>query len=84
MRIGGRHCACLLEGESLSGIARKLSKWENQIRRIVRSFGIAPKVYGEIVERADEKRLCSECRRWKTRGAFPSDRHSVCRVCYKN
>jgi len=84
MPLGKKVRVLLDKGESFSSIARKLGKWENQIRRIVRSFGIAPKVYAEIVEREDGKRLCSECRRWKTRGAFPSDRHSVCRVCYKN
>jgi hypothetical protein len=73
--------ALLGKGESLSGIARILGKHENQIRRIARALGVPAKAYAKIVEK-DGKRKCSRCGKWKTPGAFPSAKHTACRVCY--
>src|SRR5580700_11112763 len=53
-------------------IARRLGKHERQIRRHAVAPGIKPRVHGEIVERADGKRLCSVCSKWKTSGAYPT------------
>jgi hypothetical protein len=74
--------ALLGKGESLSGIARILGKHENQIRRIARALGVPAKAYAKIVE-VNGKRKCSRCGKWKTPGAFPSAKHTACRVCYK-
>jgi hypothetical protein len=75
--------AALAAGKSQSEIARSLGCSQPYIAKLAREFGVTPAVYGEIVERVDGKRRCSKCGKWKTRGAFPTMKHSVCRVCYK-
>jgi hypothetical protein len=74
--------ALISGGSSFSEIARITGKGRTQIMRIARALGIAAKVHGKIVEK-DGKRKCSRCGKWKTPGAFPSAKHTACRVCYK-
>ena len=74
--------ALISAGSSFAEIARLVGKHERQIRRIARALGVPAKVQGKVVERGG-KRLCSKCGKWKTPGAFPSAKHTACRVCYK-
>jgi hypothetical protein len=69
-------------GKSQAQIARELDRAPSTIAKIVRALGVRAKVYGRIVERADGKRKCGGCGKWKTLGAFPTERDSRCRVCY--
>lgn len=76
--------ALLAKGISYSEIARRLGKHERAVRRHVRALGIPAKVYGRMIVRADGKKKCGRCGKWKTPGAFPTERDTVCRMCYKH
>jgi hypothetical protein len=68
-------------GMSQAAIARALHRAPSTIAHYCRAIGITPKAYGTMTER-DGKRLCGKCGAWKTPGAFNSDRHTICQVCY--
>lgn len=74
--------AALASGKSQSQIARELGVSQPNIAKMARALGIAPKVYGKMVVRADGKRKCSRCGKFKTAGAFPTERDTICRVCF--
>ena len=71
----------LAEGHSQADIARALHRSTSTIGQYVRAIGIPAKAYGTMRER-EGKRLCTKCRRYKTSGAFPTERHTICRVCF--
>jgi IS30 family transposase len=71
----------LAAGKSQAAIARELDRAPSTIAQLVRAIGIPAKEYGSMTER-DGKRLCTKCRKYKTPGAFPTDRDTICRVCF--
>jgi hypothetical protein len=71
----------LAQGHSQAHIARALKRAPSTIAQYVRALGIPAKQYGTIKERAG-RRLCTKCGAWKTFGAYPTVRDTICRVCF--
>jgi hypothetical protein len=74
----------LAAGMAQAAIARKLHKSVSTIAFHVRNIGIAPKKYATPEPIVRGKRLCAECGKSKTLGAFPTHRVAVCSVCRRS
>jgi IS30 family transposase len=74
----------LAAGMTQAAIARKLHKSTGTISFHVRNLGIEPKEYETPKPVVRGKRLCAECGKNKTLGAFPTHRVAVCSVCRRS
>jgi len=73
----------LKEGKSQAEVGRLLDRAPGTIAHHVRALGIAPKEYSIPSPVHRGKRRCVTCRKLKTLGAFPSERHSQCSMCFR-
>ncbi len=73
----------LKAGKSQAEIGRILHRAPGTIAHHVRALGVAPKEYLAPLPMKRGKRRCVACRKMKTPGAFPSDRHAECTMCVR-
>jgi IS30 family transposase len=73
----------LKAGKSQAEIGRIMDRAPGTIAHHVRALGIAPKEYSAPLPMKRGKRKCVACRKVKTPGAFPSERHAECTTCVR-
>lgn len=78
-----RIAGLLRQGKSQAEIGRIVGRAPATIAQYVRALGVAPKKYAVPLPMKRGKRRCVKCRKMKTPGAFPSERHAACTMCVR-
>ncbi len=71
-------------GKTQEQIASAIKRTRDVVAYHLREAGLARRVYRESAPVKYGKRLCAQCNKSKTIGAFPSPRDAVCRKCYRD
>lgn len=71
-------------GISLSEMARQTGTTPQRVAYYARKLGRAAKTHSAMTPLVHGKRTCSRCGKAKTPGAFPTDRNTQCRMCFRN
>jgi hypothetical protein len=71
-------------GKTQDEIASAIKRSREGVAYHLRQAGLARRVYRETAPVKNGKRLCAQCKKSKTIGAFPSPRDAVCRKCYRD